>query len=249
MVERNLALLDWDGSLRAGFLLRDWVTFLRSRGVLSEQACKPFFETVNAYLRGATQYGTFAHNAPRQYAHAVQGMEAGELDQLALSFVNQDLTDGPIFPFVDIILSQLRRYDVESVIVSGSPQELLEKYADFLGISNVVALRLEIIDGIYTGRVKDNPAIFEGKYATATSLRSERNIVLAIGDTNADAPLFFNSSARIVIGGEVAWPVEEPAFYITPGDFSSDCRDSLIKFLSRNLRPGDKGRSTILPDE
>jgi hypothetical protein len=58
--------------------------------------------------------------------------------------------------------------------------------------------------GVYTGVIASNPGLSETKRAHAASLSGEgHEIMLAVGDSPSDAPLFEASPSVIVVGGDL----------------------------------------------
>jgi phosphoserine phosphatase len=234
-MRRKVALLDWDGTLRDGFLLRDWANYLQAESIISSIRLEAYFRTVHAYLQGAISYDVFTNEAPAAYARALRGASPALLKDAAQKFTSEDLTYGKIFPFTIPLLDQLAHFHIESIVVSGSPQELLETYMKPLGVSAIIALSLEVEGDIYSGDIKGNPATFDAKLAIASQFEPE-DVVLAMGDTEADAPLLTRAASRIVVGDQLLDCATEPTLRIPSNYvFSPDDRKALFSFLTKHL--------------
>ena len=232
---RKVALLDWDGTLRDGLLLRDWADYLKAERIISSVRFNAYFQIVQAYLEGIISYDILTHKAPIAYAQALRGASFAVLKDAAKNFSSTDIASGKILPFTVPLLKQLIQFGIEPVVVSGSPQDLLETYMVPLGISTLFALRLETKGDVYSGNIQDNPATFDAKSVIASQFDSE-NVLLAMGDTEADIPLLAKAASRIIVGDQLTNQAAEPVLRIPSNyAFSSDDRTALFAFLAKHL--------------
>lgn len=98
--------------------------------------------------------------------------------------------------YVEPAIDLLRRHRAngeEPVLVSGSSVEILAPLAEELGVRHVLATRLEIRDGRYTGRILPPQMIGEGKRRAVEAFLAEQGAAaeecFAYGDHPSDLPM------------------------------------------------------------
>ncbi|MEM7309008.1 MAG: HAD-IB family hydrolase, partial [Planctomycetota bacterium] len=103
-------------------------------------------------------------------------------------------------------LEDLRRRGVEPVLVSGSSREILRPIARRLGVDHVLATRVEVRAGIYTGRILPPQTIGAGKLRAAQAFleRTGANAgrCYAFGDHLSDLPLLEAVGHPRVVAGD-----------------------------------------------
>lgn len=104
-------------------------------------------------------------------------------------------------------LEQHNSENVESVLVSGSSVEMLAPLAEDLSVQHVLATRLEVQNGTYTGRILPPQMIGEGKREALEDFLEahggEAKKCFAYGDHPSDLPMLEAvGNPRIVAGDE-----------------------------------------------
>jgi phosphoserine phosphatase len=192
------ALLDWDGTLRRGYMIPDWAHFLVRRGVIPPRVHTHLQALFAGYRTGRVSYEWLAQEASVVLATGLSGAAAEELLLLGEEFAAQDLHR--LRPFAAPLVEALRGAGVRVVVVSGSPYEPLQAQARNLSITDVFSLRLEIVNGICTGRVLTNPGLRATKQAIRDSVAAQSSVVLAAGDSPADRAILNGALVPVVVG-------------------------------------------------
>jgi len=77
----------------------------------------------------------------------------------------------------------------------------LQEYNKFLGLKKVYGLELETKEGVYTGNITTNPGISLEKSKLVNEIigSHNENIILALGDSLSDIPLFQAAPINVVV--------------------------------------------------
>lgn len=196
---RRYALIDWDNTLRPGFLLLEWAGFLNARKPEIRSRLGPLASAYQAFESNSLSYERFAELAPEYYGRAIAGFDVEELARLGETFVKQESLR-TLYPFAEQLLDLLERRNIERVIISGAPVELLCEYKDLLRLSSVYGLRYEQQGTVYTGEILSNTATSDGKAEVIGRHVGKGQVVVGIGDSVADLPLLDAASVRVLVG-------------------------------------------------
>lgn len=198
----NLALLDWDGTLRKGYVLFDWVGHLVSKEIVAKEAHSQLTSLLFEYQNSKLSYRDLVINTANIYSVALRGTQEQLVSSLASDFVQHDRKH--LFEFTIPLLSHLQARNISICIISGAPQSILVKYANLLPIDAVFGLSLETdARGIYTGAILENHGLYETKQKVTENLtKNHQHVVLAIGNSKSDLPLLQAASNSFMIEPE-----------------------------------------------
>jgi len=153
------------------------------------------------YRGGDLAYDDFAGLAALAYAEGVAGHETERARDLARRFA---AADRGIPAFVSPLLDLLHDRGLRVVVVSGTPQVLLDEYATRLGIDRVHGLEVAEAGGRWRPSVTANPGTRAGKAERVATLD---DVVLAAGNDEVDAPLLEAARIRFRFGTSPGtWP-------------------------------------------
>jgi phosphoserine phosphatase len=195
-LRNKVALLDWDGTIREGFTILDWVRFLAGKGLLASGIENELNTEFTAYKNNQISHDQLASRSAGLLAGGLRGVRCKFVDRAARDFFAADRTR--LHTWALEILTLLRRY-MDVVVVSGAPQEVLNCYGKMCQFAQVHGLLLETINGIYSGLVKQNPGTSNGKRDVIASFINGKTVVIAIGNSDSDMPLFDASKMNIVV--------------------------------------------------
>lgn len=103
-------------------------------------------------------------------------------------------------------LKRLQKNNIEPVFVSGSFIELINKFAIELNVKNLLATRLTIESGIYTGEIIGNPVIGEGKKTAIKNFLQNFKVppqdCYGFGDHVSDAPFLQYVGKSFIVKGD-----------------------------------------------
>ena len=170
-------LCDWDGTLRKEFMFENWIPYLvRSLGLAGEHETRFRMLFDNFKARRIT-YENLVDGVAQGYADCVMGLSRADVRSVASRFAKQDQA---VFSFVSRLIARLSQEAIETIIVSGSPAEVLEAFAEILGIRRVFGLQIEYDEqGIYADRAQNNYGNYEQKLSCAMNLKERYSIKAA----------------------------------------------------------------------
>src|SRR6056300_327779 len=128
----------------------------------------------------------------------LKGMDVNVLDKV---YLNIELNDG-----AQILLKNLCKRDIHTVLVSGGFTYFTDKLSKKLGFSENYANKLEILDNIITGKIL--PPVIDGKAKRdildkiTQKLNINRHDVVSVGDGANDVEMISNSALGVSYYGK-----------------------------------------------
>jgi len=222
------ALLDWDNTLREGFTITAWTKYLCNESVVEGNTYSRLMKQFELHQSGQISYERLASTTTEIYAQALIGAELSIIEELAKCFCEKD---DAVFKFANGLFDFFRKQKIDIIIVSGAPQVVLVQYANLFGINEVYGMDIEVLDGKYTGIIRQD---FGAKKAhIVQKICGTRNAMplIAFGDSIADEPLlkaakygyFFDKKNEMVLfNGHQVCPLSSIGAMIEAMD--SSCR-------------------------
>jgi HAD superfamily hydrolase (TIGR01490 family) len=129
-----------------------------------------------------------------QVSHACRGWPADRVAEIVTRNLH-DLIVPHVYAEARALLTEHRTAGQDVIIVSTSGQEMVTPIGALLGASSVIATRMEVADGLYTGQVEFY-AYGEAKAEQVRALAAERGYSLplcyAYSDSVTDLPMLEN---------------------------------------------------------
>jgi phosphoserine phosphatase len=202
----SIAVLDLDNTLAHGWLIQRWVHELCDAGLSdSSESALQLDELFDEY--GADpDYGHdhLARQAATVYASAMSGISVVDVASLARRVVGGYLGQGgSVFPSTQPLLTGLRERGIRPVLVTGAPGEIAVPLAEAIGIHSVFPLTLGQRDGRFTGDIEVNHGLASTKRQVCTALieNSECDVLVAVGDSEGDRPMWEAAQVSVRVGG------------------------------------------------
>lgn len=155
----SLALFDLDNTLIAGDSDHAWGEFLVERGLVDAAEYKKnndFY--LQAYQEGTLDIHEYlAFSLAPLTRHSMQ-----QLHQWREEFM-RDKIEPLLLPQAEALLEQHRQQGDRIVIITATNFFITEPIAARLGVEDLIAVRPEILDQRYTGRITGTPCFREGK--------------------------------------------------------------------------------------
>lgn len=197
----DVALIDWDNSLRDGWIIVDWAHDLARNRILPEQTARDLESTLRSYLAHTIPYSTMAEQMPSTLAGGLAGARVDDVVASAERFVEGDPVG--LRPFASPLLEHLRAQSVCAIIVSGAPQEVLDAAVARYEFGDAFGTTLTQRDGRYVGTVDANRATGDGKRAILSDLlKRGMRVTLAVGDSDSDLPLLEQAALPVVVDND-----------------------------------------------
>lgn len=193
-VRRRVAVLDWDNSLHLGFTMGPWMHALE-RHARDAATADRFDRALADHEAGRLAYDAFALLAEELYTALMDGRMAADVEAVAAYLVPIDA----LRPGTPELIAALLARDIQPILISGAPIEVLRAHAAVLGIApgDVTGWTLERDGGRYLGRLASGNTARGGSKAhiVARVVDAGAEVVLGVGDSEADRPLV--DAARI----------------------------------------------------
>jgi phosphoserine phosphatase len=195
-----VALIDWDGTLRAGFTIVSWVRYLVERGLIAKIAVNELQVAFDLYRCHKISHDNLAFRSANIYAKHMNGKEIKEIESLATEFVSSDREN--LMEFTLDLLCEFNKRDFEIVVVSGAPCEILSEYSDFLKFSKLHCLELKVENKRFNGLVCKNYGLSSLKKEAVESVikSGSTNIIVGIGNSESDLPLLSPAKTKVIVG-------------------------------------------------
>jgi len=209
------ALFDLDQTLLAGFSA---TAFFRERLVSGRMSPRELGEALLGALSfglGRTGFSGFVAATTAAY----RGLAESVMEEIGEEVFEKHLATS-IYPESRAIVRAHREMGHALAIVSSATRYQAEPLARELGIEHVLCTRLEVVDGVFTGRVVHPTCYGEGKAHAAIDLAARHDLDLGESyfytDSHEDLPLLnlvgrprpLNPNARLAqIAKERQWPV------------------------------------------
>lgn len=229
MCDRKVALLDWDNTLRPGFTVIDWVTFLASRDQYDAVIVDQISSAIRSYSQRHLTYAELAELQAKLYASGLVGQAVSTIRDSAADFVIKDQAN--LFGFTQDFLTLLADKGIDVNIVSGCPSEVLAAYSPVLGWHKDYGLEAEHDEGYYTGKMTANRAGFAGKRQALREIMGRGQALLAAGDSISDLPLLENARIRLVFDNPQLLQSQPDTYHLDPYAPVSEILDAVRRFL------------------
>lgn len=227
----NLALLDWDNCLRRGFTLYDWAFYLARHDQFDRSDAGRLRQLLQLYSKGEIGYEELSHIGPETYARGMSGTAVFDVQNLAARFVAEDRA---VFPFALPLVRTLIERDLETIVISGAPTELLQQYQQQFNWSRVYGIEISQENRRYSNSLLQNPATPSGKRELADTVSANRDVAVGLGDSISDLPLLDLASCRIVVDNPGLLPPDRTVLHVSTLWRGTVLIDMVQRFLDEN---------------
>lgn len=183
-----LALFDMDGTLIDGNTTADYVKSRWERGLLRTRDALTAMVVYGRYRLGAVDMVTLLHEA----AWEVKGQSEQALIE-ECRVIYEERVRSRICPGMRQKVLEHQRAGDQLAIVTASTPYIARHLAAELQIDVLLATELEVVDGLFTGRLAGNPCFGHFKIDAVARLLEAQQFSLAdayfYSDSDSDAPL------------------------------------------------------------
>jgi HAD superfamily hydrolase (TIGR01490 family) len=199
-MKRNLAIFDLDNTILNGDSDYSWINFL----IDMEYVDKDKYERKNQYFYDKYYEGTLDYDEWAEFAlSTIKGKKPNDLKDLITKFMSS-----VIEPMINVYALRLlhnhhHNNDV-MLLASATNSVIVNPIAMRLGFENIVATDVEIVDGVYSGKMKGIAALGEGKLHKVREWMLDNNFnnfnnVTFYSDSINDFPLLAEVSKPIAV--------------------------------------------------
>jgi phosphoserine phosphatase len=128
------------------------------------------------------------------FAEAMEGVGADELKEAAKEWVKAK-GEGSLLPYSIDLIQAIRESEMNPVLISTSPVQLVQPFADYFSVSEAHGLNLAIgPDNRFTGSVENRVGMSLVKDQIAQKFKEEkRKMPFFIGNSSKDSPLIIRA--------------------------------------------------------
>ena len=199
-MKRNLAIFDLDNTILNGDSDYSWINFL----IDMEYVDKDEYERKNQYFYDKYYEGTLDYDEWAEFAlSTIKGKKPNDLKDLITKFMSS-----VIEPMINVYALRLlhnhhHNNDV-MLLASATNSVIVNPIGMRLGFENIVATDVEIVDGVYSGKMKGIAALGEGKLHKVREWMLDNNFnnfnnVTFYSDSINDFPLLAEVSKPIAV--------------------------------------------------
>ena len=180
-------IFDLDDTLLSGDCEREWITFLTSKGLMSDSSAEldRFDLDYRKGILDFEEYSTFVQKP-------IMGLTREELDNLIEEFIQKnihDLTDN----LTKDLLNEASFAD-KVLIASGSHDFLVKGFADFFKIDSSIGTPVELKNNIFSGQLSGEPTFGDGKVRAVEKWCNSNDVEIKdsifYSDSINDLPMF-----------------------------------------------------------
>ena len=158
-MKKNLAIFDLDNTILNGDSDYSWINFL----IDIDYVDKDEYEKKNQYFYDKYYEGKLDYDEWAEFAlSTIKGKRPEEIENLLNKFLSS-----VIEPMINIYALRLlhNHYHNNDVMLlaSATNSVIVNPIAKRLGFKNIVATEVEIVNGVYSGKFQNTPALGEGK--------------------------------------------------------------------------------------
>jgi HAD superfamily phosphoserine phosphatase-like hydrolase len=196
---KKVCLLDWDNTIRPGFTLLDWVKFLTEKNYINKGYEEGIYNVISSYKKGEFDYDYMADLVCLLYAAGLTEHSQNKIKKLAKEFFQNE----KLFPFAKELFNYLKLNNIETIIVSGAPIEILDLFKQKYNFNKIYGLELELNEKKeYKGSIKLNTAMKKNKRKIILKIEKEYDILISMGDSIADIPLLEKAELPIIVNNK-----------------------------------------------
>ena len=199
-MKRNLAIFDLDNTILNGDSDYSWINFLINENYVDKHE----YEKRNQYFYDQYYEGNLDYDEWAEFAlSTMKGKTPFDLEELLSKFLSTVIE--PMINIYALRLLHNHHHDNDIMLLASATNSVLvEPIARRLGFENIVATEVEIIDGVYTGKVYGRPALGQGKLIKVEEWAAQNNIkdfkdAIFYSDSINDLPLLSEVGVPIAV--------------------------------------------------
>lgn len=231
---QRFAVFDIDGTVIRWQLFHAIVSELIRRKQIPTEAARRIHEARMTWKRRDSDdsFKTYEHTLLQAYLDALAGMSVVQY-QAAVENVFDEYKD-QTYTYTRNLIRRLKEEGYLLFAISGSQQEIVDKFAAYYGFDDAIGARLEQLDGKFTGK---SETTVQGKGAFLEKLLTRHDVSsdgsIAVGDSESDIslleaverPIAFNPNAGLLTtakqrGWEVVVERKNVIYELKPDDGS-----------------------------
>jgi HAD superfamily hydrolase (TIGR01490 family) len=199
-MKRKLVIFDLDNTILNGDSDYSWINFLINENYVDKHE----YEKRNQYFYDQYYEGNLDYDEWAEFAlSTMKGKTPFDLEEPLSKFLSTVIE--PMINIYALRLLHNHHHDNDIMLLASATNSVLvEPIARRLGFENIVATEVEIIDGVYTGKVYGRPALGQGKLTKVEEWAAQNNIkdfkdAIFYSDSINDLPLLSEVGVPIAV--------------------------------------------------
>jgi HAD superfamily hydrolase (TIGR01490 family) len=215
VISNHFAAFDIDGTIFRWQLYHELFDAFVEEGIITPTAAQPVLAARNAWRERLADYQSYEHELIHATQAAIVGIEENTFNATCDTILKSK--GHHVYRFTLNLLKQLKSEGYTIVAISGSHQQLVDRFARIHGIDIAVGRNHIIQNGKLTGAATE---IFGQKEKILRNIVTQNNLSweksYAVGDSGGDAdmlrlvenPIAFNPDETLKsIATEHGWPI------------------------------------------
>jgi len=154
----KVSIFDVDGTLARGFYIVKFADALAEQGRFQPKDARAIKEMLGEYGRSSGyDYGRFTWDVIMAFGKGIRGNRQAEIEGAGQRYIDGHPEDK--FPFADGLIALVNERGYPTVVISGSPGEIIRPFARSMGMGQAFTTEYETENGVFTGEVAINGAI------------------------------------------------------------------------------------------
>ncbi len=199
-MKRNLAIFDLDNTILNGDSDYSWINFL----IQTEHVNKEEYEKKNQYFYDKYYEGNLDYDEWAEFTlSTIKGKTPDYVEHIMTEFLS--LVIEPMINIYALRLLHNHHHNNDVMLLASATNSVIvNPIAKRLGFENIVATEVEVVDGVYSGRVKGMAALGEGKLSKVKEWMLNNNFddfknVTFYSDSMNDFPLLLAANKPIAV--------------------------------------------------
>lgn len=212
---KKYAFLDFDGTLYNGFSINDFIKFLADKNKY-DWAFDEEKDILSSYQSKTLSYEDATNRIFQLCGKVLKGKQVSGVKEVAREFWS---TNNKIFPWAKEVIDILKNKDFVVYLASAAITVNVESAAEILGIDKFFSSEFTIVDGIYSGDIKDilHSHLKEKKIVDIVSSISPKPFTIGIGDSTGDVGMLSLMDKAFIVNPhqeEIIRIADENGWYI-----------------------------------
>lgn len=189
--KKKLAVFDIDGTLFRSSLLIELVDGLVDSGVFPKSAKNEMENDYLSWLNRKEEYGKYCEQVVDIYLKNIKDCKESDVDETADKVVSWQ--KDRVYRFTRDLLRKLKANNYFLLAISGSPIDIVSKFAKQFGFDGVYGNLFEAKNGIFTGNVVGGDIVVRKGEVLKNFLKINEDLdqrdLIVVGDTDIDIPV------------------------------------------------------------
>ncbi|MEK7599283.1 MAG: HAD-IB family hydrolase [Patescibacteria group bacterium] len=187
---RRLVVYDIDGTLFRLSLLVELVNSLVASNIFPQAAKETINKDYLDWINREGDYEKFIRQMVRVYQKYIVGWDKATINEISQEVV--DFQKKKVYCFTRDAIREYKNKNYFLLAISGSPEDIVQKFADYFGFDRAFGSVWEVREGRFTNRVydgaKNKKQIFK-MFLESNAKYTGLDGSIAFGDTESDIPI------------------------------------------------------------